>query len=944
MRLLIPIFLNILLALLFSLLEKNPSYKKLPYMVKQVIIGITFGGSSAFASSYGVELLGTTVNVRDAAPLSSGLIFGAPAGVIAGVIGGAYRWFSVFWGAGTYTRLACALATVLAGVLVACIRKLLFDNKKSTWGYAVCITVVCEVIHMILIFLTNMDDSAYAFEFVKGATIPMILGNAVAVGVAVLVTSLLSREGTGNKKGSAQISYTFQRWLLVCILVAYVVTSVFTFVLQNGMAKIETQETFTSAINDVVNDVTGKSEEELLSKAEGIEERYLADPEQSLVALAEEFGVAEINVVDKDGLIINSSVESYIGAFNMKSTEQSAEFMVLTGDVEHYVQAYCPTGDDESIMRKYAGIKLQDGGFLQVGYDADQFHNAIDGFVTDVTKNRHIGSNGFIAVCDENLNMVTQNEKNGLHISDIGIEPNEEMLSGKSASQLYETNIVNSETDYSEKYIYVFTFVEGYCIIAAIPEAEAMFMRDASLYTSVFTQVLIFATLFVFIYFLIKKVIINNLRKINGKLAEITDGNLNVVVDVRSNEEFASLSDDINSTVETLKRYIDEAAARIDKELEYAKQIQLSALPTDFPDNEDYTIYAGMMAAKEVGGDFYDFYKLSDTTVAFLAADVSGKGIPAAMFMMTAKTIIKDLAERGLPVNEIFERANEKLCENNESGMFVTAWMGVLDLETGALKFANAGHNPPLLRRANGDFEYLRSRAGFVLAGMEGVKYRINELNLSAGDRLFLYTDGVTEATNVEKQLYGEDRLIQYMNDNKSTASTELLPGLKADIDLFVGEAPQFDDITMLMLDYRRGGNMEVYDRSFSAEEGALPDVIAFVEEILENVGCPMKAQTALCVAIEEVFVNVAKYAYGDESGEVQLTITFDKSDNTVAFKMLDGGVPFDPLKKPDPDITLSADEREIGGLGIFITKKTMDSISYEYENDKNILTMVKKI
>jgi sigma-B regulation protein RsbU (phosphoserine phosphatase) len=564
--------------------------------------------------------------------------------------------------------------------------------------------------------------------------------------------------------------------------------------------------------------------------------------------------------------------------------------------------------------------------------------------VVDVTKNRHIGSEGFIAVCDENLNMVTQTKRNGVHISDIGIKPGEEMLAGKPASQLYETNIVNSDTDYSEKYIYVFTFVEGYCIIAAIPEAEAMFMRDASLYTSVFMQVLIFATLFVFIYFLIKKVIINNLRKINGKLAEITDGNLNVVVDVRSNEEFASLSDDINSTVETLKRYIDEAAARIDKELEYAKQIQLSALPTDFPDNEDYEIYAGMMAAKEVGGDFYDFYRLNDTTVAFLAADVSGKGIPAAMFMMTAKTIIKDLAERGLPVNEIFGIANEKLCENNESGMFVTAWMGVLDLETGALQFANAGHNPPLLKRADGEFEYLRSRAGFVLAGMEGVKYRINQLTLSAGDRLFLYTDGVTEATNMEKQLYGEDRLLKYMNENKSTSSTELLPGLKGDIDLFVGEAPQFDDITMLMFDYRRGGKPEKYDRSFPAEENALSDVIAFVEETLENAECPMKTQMALCVAIEEVFVNVAKYAYGEASGEVQLSISVDKSDNTVTFKMIDGGTPFDPLKKPDPDITLSADEREIGGLGIFITKKTMDSISYEYENEKNILTMVKKI
>ena len=553
MRLLIPIFLNIVLALLFSLLERHTAFKKLPYMAKQVIIGVIFGGSSAFASSYGVELLGTTVNVRDAAPLSSGLIFGAPAGIIAGIIGGLYRWFSVAWGAGTYTRLACTLATILAGLLAACIRKLLFDDKKSTWGYAICITVVCEVLHMLLIFLTNMDDSAYAFEFVKGATLPMILGNAAAVGVAVMATSLLSHERLIHKNSSVQISYTFQRWLLICILVAYLVTSAFTFVLQNGMAKLETQEVFTSAINDVQNDVKGKAEEDLLNKANNIKASFLANPDQSLLHLAEEYGVAEINIVDKNGLIIDSSVESYIGAFNMNSTEQSAEFMVLTGDTEHYEQEYSLVGKDGETMRKYAGVKLSDGGFLQVGYNADQFHDAIDTFVVDVTKNRHIGSEGFIAVCDENLNMVTQTKRNGVHISDIGIKPGEEMLAGKPASQLYETNIVNSDTDYSEKYIYVFTFVEGYCIIAAIPEAEAMFMRDASLYTSVFMQVLIFATLFVFIYFLIKKVIINNLRKINGKLAEITDGNLNVVVDVRSNEEFASLSDDINSTVETLK-------------------------------------------------------------------------------------------------------------------------------------------------------------------------------------------------------------------------------------------------------------------------------------------------------------------------------------------------------------------------------------------------------
>jgi len=428
-------------------------------------------------------------------------------------------------------------------------------------------------------------------------------------------------------------------------------------------------------------------------------------------------------------------------------------------------------------------------------------------------------------------------------------------------------------------------------------------------------------------------------------LAQISGGNLDVTVDVRANEEFASLSDDINSTVSTLKRYIAEAAARIDKELEYAKQIQLSALPTNFPSGEEYNIFAQMIAAKEVGGDFYDFYKLNNTTVAFLVADVSGKGIPAAMFMMTAKTIIKDLAESGMSVNEIFTKANEKLCENNESGMFVTAWMGILDITTGKMQFANAGHNPPLLKRADGSFEYLKTRAGFVLAGMEGVRYRVGELILGAGDRLFLYTDGVTEATNTENKLYGEDRLLQFMNENLVMNATRLLPALKQNIDEFVGEAPQFDDITMLAFEYQpKKGDATMANKIFPAKTESLLDVLGFVEEQLEKYDCPMKMQTAICVAIEEVFVNVAHYAYDGGEGDVTFAVDFEEETRNVTIQMRDKGVAFNPLQKPDPDITLSAEDREIGGLGIFITKKTMDLVTYAYENGENILTMRKKI
>ena len=570
------------------------------------------------------------------------------------------------------------------------------------------------------------------------------------------------------------------------------------------MVKVETQEMFTTAINDVETGIKEKSDAQLLSIAEDVAAEYENDPNVSLTELASKYGIVEINVVSPEGIIYESTEGDSIN-YDMNSKEQSKEFVDILKTQNSFVQVYSRRGKDDSVWRKYAAINLTGSGFIQVGYDAEQFHVMLDEFVVDVTSNRHVGTSGFVAVLDENLSLVTDDEYSGLSVSAIGIEPPDEMKNGETATAIYYADIVDGKTDNSEKYMYVFKFVEGYCIITAVTEAEAVFMRDASLYTSIFMQVIIFATLFVSIYILIKRVIINNLEKINDTLGRITQGELNVTVDVRSNEEFASLSDDINSTVATLKRYIAEAAARIDNELKYAKQIQLSALPTSFPNGDDYSIYAQMIAAKEVGGDFYDFYKISDTRVAFLAADVSGKGIPAAMFMMTAKTIIKDLAERGMAVNEIFTKANEKLCENNESGMFVTAWMGILDLTTGNVQFANAGHNPPLVKHADGSFEYLKSRAGFVLAGMEGIQYRAGELALGPGDRIFLYTDGVPEATNIDTKLYGEDRLLAFMNQHSDVEATTLLSALKENIDEFVGEAPQFDDITMLMLDYKPG-------------------------------------------------------------------------------------------------------------------------------------------
>ena len=410
---------------------------------------------------------------------------------------------------------------------------------------------------------------------------------------------------------------------------------------------------------------------------------------------------------------------------------------------------------------------------------------------------------------------------------------------------------------------------------------------------------------------------------------------------------YISMVNDIKEYVSNLQSITAEKE-RINAELNLASNIQAHMLPCifpAFPEHDECDIYATMTPAKEVGGDFYDFFMIDRSHLAVVMADVSGKGVPAALFMVIAKTLIKNYAQMGNPVNEVFNIVNRLLCDGNDAGLFVTAWMGLLELETGRFTYVNAGHNPPLFARNNGEFEYIKARPGFVLAGVDTVKYKLNEMMMMPGDRIFLYTDGVTEATDADNQLYGVERLIKFMNSHRTDSATDMLHELKADIDSFVGEAPQFDDVTMLMLDFKKVLNeTDMLEKTFPAEISALGEVIKFAETELEKVECPMKITTQLLVAVEEVFVNIAHYAYPDSSGEAVIGFCFDDKENAVTFRICDRGIPFDPLAKPDPDITLPAQERQIGGLGIFICKKTMDDISYKRENGQNILTLFKKI
>ncbi len=430
-------------------------------------------------------------------------------------------------------------------------------------------------------------------------------------------------------------------------------------------------------------------------------------------------------------------------------------------------------------------------------------------------------------------------------------------------------------------------------------------------------------------------------------------------------DEIKLLSDSFQGMIARTKDYIariERAAAekeRIGAELSVAAHIQANMLPCvfpPFPDRREFTLFATMRPAKEVGGDFYDFFLIDEDRLVLVIADVSGKGVPAALFMVIAKTLIKNHAQGGQTPEKIFENVNAQLCENNEEGMFVTAWLGILSLSTGSLSYVNAGHNMPLIKRRGGTYEYLETEPDFVLAGMENQQYRRRELTLEPGDMLYVYTDGAPEAVNGKKQLYGDERLRYALNRNKEEPPEELLPDVRADIDRFAGEEPQFDDITMLCLRYN--GESESADSHepekpqaaapqtsalrVRAEDMQLETVLAFVDAQLETAGCPRRTAVQLAIAVEELFVNIAHYAYGGGVGEAVISMELLPGQSGVSVTLEDGGIAYNPLERADPDIDLDAGQRAVGGLGIYMVKKSMDEMTYEYRNRKNRLTIRK--
>ncbi len=375
-------------------------------------------------------------------------------------------------------------------------------------------------------------------------------------------------------------------------------------------------------------------------------------------------------------------------------------------------------------------------------------------------------------------------------------------------------------------------------------------------------------------------------------------------------------------------------------ELNLARNIQMGILSTDFPDNESFAISADMTAAKEVGGDFYDYFMLDDSRLAIVVGDVSGHGIAAAMFMTLSKTLIKVYARDRRSTDKVLEQTNRYLLSSNPAKLFVTCWIGILDLCSGVLTYSNAGHNYPVIIRGGEKPEFLKSKPNFVLGRRRLVSYNEKRTRLCPGDKLVLYTDGVTEAQSPEGDFFSDERLLKAIDSVKNKNQDEIVSALRRSIDDFENGGDHYDDATILALCYKKKLELAQPDsKTFFLDKSTFDSVTDYIASKCTEAGCNEDVVGQIVIATSEILANIDSYAY-ENGGDIEVLTKCRDRRMTVIFK--DSGRPFNPMLVQEPDVSLALGKRKPGGLGIFIVKKLMSDVSYVYDSGQNVLTVDK--
>ena len=519
--------------------------------------------------------------------------------------------------------------------------------------------------------------------------------------------------------------------------------------------------------------------------------------------------LTEVTIVNNKGVVTHSSNPDMIG-YDLHDDEYMSEFLCILDGRDYYAGDFYPTSlkENKAPAVVYGGISVNGfDGLVLFGFDRKTIERHFEGELWDVVSGKRIGETGYMIACNPEGKMV------GITESAI----NDRLQANTPYTG--EVELPETENEISEKITQFYgeeCFVsavkrKGYYLIAAYPVKDANALRDKYNVLMLITLAVVLFVLFFVLYMLLRRHVVREVSSIHGSLKKITEGDLSEKADAEGSLEFHELSNGINETVSNLKERIQAAKEQMAAEVEKARQIQEASVPRVFPVNDSFGLYASMHAAEAVGGDFYDFFMIDADTLGFVVADVSGRGMPAALYMMRARTLIRSFAEQGLPVDEVAEQANRKLCEDESNDMFVTAWIGILDLRTGLLNYVHAGHTLPVL--VGKETGFVKQECSMILGGVTTAKYVKQELCLLPGDSIYLYTRGITEAQNAAGEMYGADRLLALIRSEQGKLKDmDVNAFCKAGCELvyerireFMGDAPQSDDITMMWVTYTGG-------------------------------------------------------------------------------------------------------------------------------------------
>jgi phosphoserine phosphatase RsbU/P len=448
-------------------------------------------------------------------------------------------------------------------------------------------------------------------------------------------------------------------------------------------------------------------------------------------------------------------------------------------------------------------------------------------------------------------------------------------------------------------------------------------------------------------------------KTISRPIADLTDmtrriagGDFTQRIDIRAKNEIGVLAASFNGMTRRLAESIEHlkettaAKERIESELKIAHEIQMSMVPKifpPFPDRSEFDIFATLVPAKEVGGDLYDFFFIDDDHLCFAVADVSGKGVPASLFMAVTKTLFRSTAGKGGTPGEILARLNTEICRDNESCMFVTFFCAILNIRTGQVDYSNGGHNLPYYLHHSG-VSPLENTGGRALGLVEQSPYVSGRMVLSPGEALLLYTDGVTEAMDSRERLYSDQRLENFLASNRDSSPRQIIGDLVSDVRHFAGGAPQSDDITALALLYF-GTTQKMIEELEIKLNNKVSEIERFNQTLAEfgrRHGLAPKVVHDLNLALEEILTNIISYGYTDNR-EHEIKVRLSMQPGEVKAEVEDDGQPFNPLEVPEADTAQSLEERTIGGLGIHLVRKLMDGLEYKRQGDRNLLTIRKK-